>query len=273
MNTGTKKRLAILDMYDGFPNQGMRCIKDIVNSFSDSVEWDLYDVRGAAEVPGLDYDIYISTGGPGNPLDGDGIWDKKYFNWLQSVWEWNQQSDRKKHVLFICHSFQMAVHHFKLGRVLPRRTMSFGTFPVYRTSEGRLEPLFNDLPSPIWVADFRRFQVVQPNKDRLNELGASVLAIEKERPHVDLERAIMAIRFSPEIMGVQFHPEADAAGMIKHFNRPEIKEEVIAEYGTQKWLRIQRDLRDPRKIAQTHRLFIPSFIERALRQSRMLAAG
>ena len=24
-----------------------------------------------------------------------------------------------------------------------------------------------------------------------------------------LERAVMAIRFSPEIMGVQFHPEAD----------------------------------------------------------------
>lgn len=273
MNASQKKRLAILDMYDGFPNQGMRCIKAIVDSFSESIDWELFDVRGKAEVPELDFDIYISTGGPGNPLDGDGVWDVKYYNWLQSVWEWNLKSHSKKYVLFICHSFQMAVNHFKLARITPRRTMSFGTFPVFRTNEGRLEPLFNELPAPIWVADFRRFQVIDPDYDRIEKMGASILAIEKERPHVALQRALMSIRFSPEMMGVQFHPEADAAGMIKHFNRPEIKEEVINEHGQQKWKRILRDLKDPKKIARTHQFFIPDFIRRALRSSGLAATG
>jgi hypothetical protein len=34
-------------------------------------------------LPEIDkYDIYISTGGPGNPLVGDGDWDIKYINLL-----------------------------------------------------------------------------------------------------------------------------------------------------------------------------------------------
>ena len=84
-------RLAILDMYDNTPNQGMRCIKEIVDRFSADVDWSLFDVRGKAEVPDLSYDIYISTGGPGSPFDGDGVWDQAYFNWLDKVWGWNER--------------------------------------------------------------------------------------------------------------------------------------------------------------------------------------
>ncbi|MEM9261926.1 MAG: GMP synthase, partial [Bacteroidota bacterium] len=65
-------RLAILDMYDGTPNQGMRCIQEIVEAYRNHVQYEVFDVRGTAEVPGLDFDIYIATGGPGDPRDGDG---------------------------------------------------------------------------------------------------------------------------------------------------------------------------------------------------------
>ncbi|MEI9933338.1 MAG: hypothetical protein WDM71_00415 [Ferruginibacter sp.] len=41
------------------------------------------------------------------------------------------------------------------------------------------------------------------------------MAIEKERPHVALPRAIMAVRFNDYMIGFQFHPEADAVGMSK----------------------------------------------------------
>ena len=100
-------KLAILDLYDGTPNQGMRCIKDMVARYEGDLEdWQVFDVRGKNQVPDLSYDIFISTGGPGNPLEGDGIWDKNYYNWLDSVWNWNQNNpEDKKHVFFIMKLF------------------------------------------------------------------------------------------------------------------------------------------------------------------------
>ena len=50
------------------------------------------------------YDIYISTGGPGNPLEGDGNWDLKYYDFIDQLTIWNKENTVKKHVLFICHS-------------------------------------------------------------------------------------------------------------------------------------------------------------------------
>ena len=66
--------------------------------------------------------------------------------------------------------------------------------------------------------DSREWQLVQPNRKVFKKLGAKILSLEKIRTHVELERAIMAIRFSPEMVGTQFHPEADPEGMKKHFS-------------------------------------------------------
>ena len=245
----------------------MRCIKDIAASFSDRLDFEIFDVRGKAEVPDLSFDCYISTGGPGNPLEGDGVWDVKYYDWLQQVWDWNQQEVDKKQVLFICHSFQMAVDHFQLGLVTDRRSMSFGTFPVHMTDSGIDEPIFDGLSDPFWAADFRYYQVIQPNQERFEELGAEILALEKIRPHVPLERAVMAIRFSPDMIGVQFHPEADPEGMISHFIEPERREAVITEHGAEKYHRMLADMRHPRRIMHTHSRVLPQFIEQAIQAS------
>ncbi len=265
-------RLAILDMYDGAPNQGMRCIKDIVLQFAGKVDYEVFDVRGKAEVPDLSFDFYLSTGGPGNPLEGDGNWDAKYYAWLQAVWTWNQHQTEKKPVFFICHSYQMAVNFFNLAEVTDRRTMSFGTFPVHLTDAGAEEHIFDGLNNPFWAADFRFYQVTQPNEDRFEELGASILALEKIRPHVPLERAIMAIRFSPEMIGVQFHPEADPEGMISHFIEPERREAVITEHGAEKYHRMLADMRHPRRIMHTYNRILPQFIEQAIAAEEMVMA-
>ena len=261
-------RLAILDMYDGVPNQGMRCIHDILRSFSGRVEYEIFDVRGKSEVPDLNFDFYISTGGPGNPLEGDGEWDAKYYAWLQAVWTWNQHQEEKKQVFFICHSFQMAVDFFNLALVTDRKSMSFGTFPVHLTDAGINEPVFDGLTDPFWAADFRYYQVVQPNLSRFEKLGAEILALEKIRPHVPLERAIMAIRFSPDMVGVQFHPEADPEGMIAHFIEPERREAVITEHGAEKYHRMLSDMRHPRRIMHTYSRVLPQFIEQAIQASQ-----
>ncbi len=151
-----KLKLALLDLYDGEPNQGMRCIKDILNRYRNTIDWQLFDVRQKAEVPDLDFDIYLSSGGPGSPMDGNGVWDARYFDWLESLWQWNAQGNfPKKHVFFICHSFQMACRHFKIGKVAPRHSISFGTFPMHMTDRGIDEPIFRVYPirfgQPIFV--------------------------------------------------------------------------------------------------------------------------
>lgn len=258
-------RLAILDMYDGYPNQGMRCIQEIVRQFDHELEWKVFDVRGKAELPDMTYDIFISTGGPGSPHDGDGDWDRKYYQWLESVWLWNQYENRsRKFVFFICHSFQMAVKHFRLAQVTKRRTMSFGTFPVHLNTAGRQEPLFEALPNPFYVADFREWQVIQPDRARFRQMGARLLALEKKRPHVPLERAVMSIRFSPEMFGVQFHPEADPEGMLDHFLKPQKQKAVIAEHGDLRYRRMIEHLNDEDKIRLTHEVVLPAFLRRAL---------
>ncbi len=260
----SRLRLAVLDLYNGIPNQGMRCIREIVEQFSDSIEYEVFDVRVAHKLPDLSYDIYISSGGPGDPREGDGVWEGLWGKWVDSVMEFNKANERKKFVFFICHSFQMAVHHLGLAEITQRRGLSFGTFPMHVTEEGTGDPIFRALPDPFTAADFRRFQVIQPDEARMNALGATILAIEKDRPHVDLERATMAIRWTPEIVGTQFHPEADAEGMLDHFSRPEIKAEVIADHGREKWLGLMADLSDSSKIANTHDTVIPGFLERAV---------
>jgi homoserine O-succinyltransferase len=260
-------RLAILDMYDNTPNQGMRCIQDIVRRFESSLEWKVFDVRSKAELPGMDYDIFIATGGPGSPHDGDGHWDVRFFEWMQQTWEWNLvPGNRKKHVFFICHSFQMAVKHFKLSQVTRRRSQSFGTFPCHMTDLGISEPLFDGLPNPFYVADFRDWQCIQPDLDRFEAMGAKILALEKIRPHIPLERAIMSIRFSEEFFGVQFHPEADPDGMLKHFMDSERRKTIVDEHGAKKYLSMIDHLNDSDKIGLTHEIILPMFLNRAIRQ-------
>ncbi len=260
-----KLRLAILDLYNGTANQGMRCIKEIVSRYDEVLDWKVYDVRAKAAIPDLSYDIYISSGGPGSPLDGDGIWDIGWFNIVQNIWEWNRRKPgQKKYVLFICHSFQMACHHFQLGSIVPRRSPSFGTFPVHQTDTGILESLFEGLDNPFWVADFRSWQFIEPDAARFQELGAEILALEKIRPHVPLERAVMAVRFSPEMVGVQFHPEADGDGMLVHFKEEERRKSIIENHGETKYKHMIRDLNDPNKIEKTNLVVIPNFLNQAV---------
>lgn len=269
-----KLKLAILDLYDNTPNQGMRCIKEIVRQYDAYYDWKIFDVRVDAEVPDLSYDLYISSGGPGSPHDGDGIWDKKYFDWLESLWKWNKiPGNNRKFAFFICHSFQMACKHFQIGNVTNRKSKSFGTFPVHMTDEGIDEVTFAGLSNPFFAADFRDYQVIEPDLDRIDEMGASILALEKIRPHVDLERAIMGVRFSPELVGVQFHPEADPEGMIEHFSDPERKQQVIDNFGMDKLAEMILHLRDEDKISLTHNVVLPNFIEHAIQQISEIKVG
>ncbi len=268
-----KVNLAILDMYDGEPNQGMRCIHDLLGKFSDQINFKEFDVRGKNELPEVaDFDIFISTGGPGNPLEGDGNWDLRYFDFLDQVWIWNQNHSQKKHLLLICHSFQMACKHFGLGEVTKRKSQSFGVMTVHKTPEGINDPIFQNLDNPFWAVDSRDYQVVQPNPRKFKMLGAKVIALEKIRNHVEYERAIMAIRFSDEIIGAQFHPEADPTSFLQHLKKPVVREKIVELKGKAKYRTMLENLVDEDKIYRTNETFIPNFLDQAIRKIRLTQA-
>jgi GMP synthase-like glutamine amidotransferase len=273
MNWTDKKavRVAILDMNEGLPNQGMRCIREILNQFGDNnnidLEWDEFEVRIAKEVPDLSYDIYISSGGPGSPLESEGSdWEKIYFNWLDDTMAFNANDAtiQKKKIFFICHSYQLACRHFKIATVCKRKSTAFGVFPVHLLPAGVDEIVFTGLKNPFYSVDSRDFQVIEPHHNKLHEMGAAILAIEKERPHIPLERAIMAIRFNEHMIGTQFHPEADALGMSLHLQTADKKKTVIENYGLDKWASMIDQLNDPDKIMWTYAHILPNFLHLAL---------
>ncbi len=266
-------RVAILDLYEGFANQGMRCIREILNSFAadNGLKLDLheFDVRLKNEVPDTTYDIYISSGGPGSPLESEGsVWESYYFDWLRQIEQFNENPGNKikKQVFFICHSFQLVCRHYNIADVSKRKSTSFGVFPIFPNGNGKEEKVFSGLKDPFYAVDSRDYQVTKPNEPVINEMGAQVLAIEKDRPHVELDRAIMAIRFNENFFGTQFHPEADPIGMSMYMQTEDRKKTVVENFGYEKWESMVAQLGDPDKIFSTQKHILPNFLKDALRK-------
>jgi GMP synthase-like glutamine amidotransferase len=258
-------KIALLDMYNGEPNQGMRCIIDVVNRFSPVVSFKIFDVRVKCELPDINsFDIYISTGGPGNPLIGDGNWDVKYYEFIDSLNKWNNENAIKKHVLFICHSFQMACLHFGLATVTKRNDTSFGVMTIHKTKEGLVDPLFEGLADPFYAIDSRDYQVVQPKLSIFAKKGAKIISLEKIRDHIQYERAIMAVRFTDYFVGTQFHPEADPISFVSHLRNKDAKEKIRAMKGKRKFRNMLEDLLDDDKIYRTNETLIPNFLRTAI---------
>lgn len=263
-------RVAVIDMNNGAPNQGMRGIKEILSRFRDAnhinLSFDLFDLRQKGEIPGLEYDAYISSGGPGSPLESEGEkWENDFYNLLDQIEVFNTQSEiQKKHAFLICHSFQLACRKYKLGNVTERRSNAFGIFPITLTEEGEQDEIFNGITNPFFSVDSRDWQVIEPDFDAFERKGAKLLAIEKERKHIDLERCMMAIRFSNEIIGTQFHPEADPIGMKMYLLQEEKKKAIIDMHGEQKYLDMLNSLDDPARIVLTQSIILPNFLQKAI---------
>ena len=266
-------RIAILDMYNNVANEGMRCIQQAIRTVEMTdglpMPYELFNVRADNHLPDLSFDAYISTGGPGIPLPLGEAWEAPYFQLIDAIFDHNRLTEDKKHLFLICHSFQLVAGHLGMGVVNKRKSTSFGIFPMHRTEEGMTEPLFRNLGEPFYAVDSRDFQLTEPNMTVFKALGAKLLCLEKIRPHVDLERAVMAIRFTDEIFGTQFHPEADDEGMLRYFLQDEKKAQIIANYGQDKYDEMMSYLRDPQKIALTESVILPGFLRNAVREMEL----
>ena len=263
-------KVAVIDMNNGAPNQGMRGIQEILSRFRHenniNLTFDIFDLRQKGEIPGIDYDAYISSGGPGSPLESKGEkWENDFFNLLDEIEAFNASSEeQKKYAFLICHSFQLACRKFGLGNVTERRSNAFGIFPITLTEDGEQDEIFDGITNPFFSVDSRDWQVIEPDFAAFEAKKAKLLAIEKERKHVDLERCMMSIRFSDEIIGTQFHPEADPVGMKMYLLQEERKQAIIGLHGEQKYLDMLNSLDDPARIVLTQRVILPNFLNKAI---------
>ncbi|MCX8532259.1 type 1 glutamine amidotransferase [Chryseobacterium luquanense] len=261
-------RIALLDMNNNQANQGFKNIKEISETFKKQSEENItiasFDIRFKNEIPNIeDFDIFISSGGPGNPHREGFEWEQKFADFLDAVYLHNKQNETKKYLFLICHSFQLASIHWDLGNICKRKSYSFGVQPIHKTDEGEDEFLFKNLPDPFYAVDSRAYQFIEPKLECFEELEMKIVAIEKFRPNINLERAIMAIRFSDEIFGTQFHPEANPDGMIENLKDEKNKEAMIENYGMEKYLETVDRINDEDKIVLTQSQILPRFLSDA----------
>lgn len=263
-------KIAILDLYEGEPNEGMRCIHQLIDEFRQENNLDIvshvFEVRLKNEMADLSFDAYISSGGPGSPLSSEGSqWEQNYFALMDSILHYNSEHPFKRKMVFlICHSFQLFSRYYHYGKVSKRKSTSFGIMPIHQTKAGHHEPFFKGLGDPIYAVDSRDYQILEPNEAKIWSGGGHILCIEKERPFVSLERAVMAIRFNEAFIGVQFHPETDSDGMFKYLLRDDKKKLIIEKYGQKKYEHMLTMVNEPDKIKLTYRTIIPSFLRSAI---------
>ena len=266
-----KIKLALLDMNNNHANQGMKNIREISQQFketsAENVEITVFDVRYKNEMPNVEeFDIFISSGGPGNPHREGYEWEQKFADFLDEVWEHNKNSEQKKFLFLICHSFQLASIHWKLGNICKRKSYSFGVMPIHKTYQGENDFLLKNLPEPFYAVDSRAYQFIEPDHKKLDQMGMKIVGLEKVRPHIHLERAVMAIRFSEEIFGTQFHPEANPEGMIENLKDDKNKNAMIENYGVEKYLETLDRIDDPDKILLTQAQILPRFLQNVAEQ-------
>jgi GMP synthase-like glutamine amidotransferase len=259
--SATHLKIAIIDMYDGNTNVGMDCIQLLLAHWTKdrntSIESQIFRVRDFCEIPDNNFDAYISTGGPGSPVDSKNEpWDTLYTEWL------DQMLLLKKPVFLICHSFQIACRHFNLGKISLRKSRQIGILPVHPIE---YNDLFEGLVDPFYVLESRLYQITEPNDELINNMGARINCLEKIRPQVPLERAIMGIQFNEYMTGVQFHPEGEYHILLDYFNEEKNKTSIIEEFGIEKWDRMIEYLNDPAKIKSTFHAIIPNFLDKALK--------
>lgn len=265
----TQIQIALLDMNDNTPNQGMHDIISLTQKFAETapvnVSYQIFDVRHKNEIPSFqDFNIFISSGGPGTPHKIGQKWENKFTDLLDDIWTFNNSNENKKHLFLVCHSFQMAVIHWDLATVIPRESFSFGILPIYKTQTD--EPLFKNLENPFYAVDSRSFQCVKPNFKKLKSLGMKIVAIERNRPNAKLERALMAIRFTDEIFGTQFHPEADSEDVMCRLVDENYRKILIEKIGEEKYNEVLKRADEEDDLSRTQSQILPGFLNYALKK-------
>jgi GMP synthase-like glutamine amidotransferase len=272
MNSRAAVRIGVVDMNAGHKNEAIRCLGVLIDQFASRVRADNPGLevqrvhvspRDKGEVPPEDCHLYLCSGGPGSPFDGDGEqWVDDFSTFLDGVVDDNAaNADAGKAALCICYSFEMAVRHFGVAEVAPRATRKFGVMPIYTTEEGRAHPLLAPFHDRLFAFEHRNWEAIGLDESKLARLGGTLLARES-RDGVSKGPALMAIDFGGGVEGVQFHPEADRPGVMAWVARPDQAEAFKVAYGVVTYERMLKTLDNPLRLARTFALTIPGWMTR-----------
>ncbi len=140
-----------------------------------------------------DFDLIggIVITGSHEPVTDMANWSERTATWLVKAVKQNIP------ILGICFGHQILAHALggRVGNTLAGP--EFGTVPVSLTTASEDDPIFKNLPKVIQVqASHYQSALDLP-------YGSTVLAFSQKEPHA-------AVRFRPNVWGVQFHPEFDA---------------------------------------------------------------
>ena len=260
----TTIRTAILSMYRDTDAQGLLYLQNLLKQESGryhgaEIEYRIFQTRFGNEMPETeDYDLFISTGGPGNPHDGEGMeWEKHYFKFLDELFNQNLSAEHQKFHFSICHSFQLLCRHFRIATVNRREGLPrFGIYTCSRSKEAESDSLLQKLPEKYAVVENRSWQCIESDEMRLKELGITVLSKENSNP----DSALLALRINPSWLATQFHPETNPEEMRRIFLSEEKKKEVVQQYGTEKWEDIMQQLGPGNSLLETYEILLPGFI-------------
>jgi homoserine O-succinyltransferase len=263
--------VAILDMNNGMRNIGIRNIRRIIENFGHTVrpthshvdfKIDQFHVRDKGEVPDTSYDIYISSGGPGSPFDGEGEpWEKAFYNLLDRLLDHNTVSDNKKCLFGICHSFQLMAKRFEIGRISRRERRNLGVVPILKTDEGKKDLMLEGLQDKFYAFDNRDWQITEPDLKKIQQLNGAIIAYEGSE---NLNgRGVTGIRYSEEVESVQFHPEAEKNGILMRFTDPDEKQHIIEILGEKEYDELILSLNNPAKLLKTYKTILPGFLRRS----------
>ena len=168
------------------PGHLRQCLKD------DGIEWYTVELDAGEIIPPLeDFDALWVMGGP---MD---VWDVEENPWMipekQAISRWVR--DLQRPYLGICLGHQLLADALG-GTCGPQPTPEVGILDVHLNAEGRIDPIFADIPTPQKALQWHSVQVCQPPE------GAHVLASS------DVCR-VQAMRVGGNAWSMQYHVEVE----------------------------------------------------------------
>jgi GMP synthase-like glutamine amidotransferase len=259
-------------MNAGHANQAMRCFRGIMTAFFDRVRaanpglsCRLVEVspRDTNLVVPRDCDIYVGSGGPGSPYDGDEEpWFKDFGDFVDWIYREADRDDEHQKSLFgVCYTFELLVRHFDVAEVSTRDSRKFGVMPIYTTGYGQKHSLLAPFRDRLFAFEHRNWEAVEMKGKNVEALGGGLLALESRDGH-SKGRGLLGFDFGRGVEAVQFHPEADRAGVMSWVARPEQAAAFRATYGEDTYQAMLRTQDDPNRLARTFALVIPGYLQR-----------
>lgn len=207
-------RIHLLDLHAGHVNRGTRALTELAAPWG---EVRRYDVRSTGELPPVDGDVWVLTGGPGSPWE-EGAWREPLLSALRV------RVERGLPTLAVCYGFELLA--IATGaRVERLREERLGVWEWEWTDAGRADACLT----------------LSGASGAFEQRSWGVWAVDGWAPAVlcrGAEGDVAAARWSPGVLGVIFHPEA-AGAQVGELLGGALGVEVEARYGAQRLARMR----------------------------------